>query len=79
MHAVGPRGGTIYTEYMPRTYISGYCRDFWAFPKKLKVLYSFLKKKRRNLHPSDLPDVVVIRIGANIRYELGFKSTVGSL
>ena len=35
MHAVGPRFGTIlvHTKHMTRTYVSGYCWDFWVFPK----------------------------------------------
>jgi hypothetical protein len=28
-----PRGGTIYTKYTPRTYMFGYCMNFWVLSK----------------------------------------------
>jgi hypothetical protein len=35
MHVVVPRGGTIYmyTKYTPRTYMFGYCMNFWVLSK----------------------------------------------
>ena len=38
MHVVGPRGGTIYTKYTPRTYMFGYCMNFWVLSKVWKYL-----------------------------------------